>query len=53
VAGVILIPLWRFGPDLTVDEDAMNWRVPYIYRPSRGGIEKSRDPDPPWGGPWG
>jgi membrane associated rhomboid family serine protease len=53
IGGIILIPLWRFGPDLTYDENA-----PWLPKPSLapcvtrdGQIKKG---PPPWRrGPWG
>jgi membrane associated rhomboid family serine protease len=55
VAGVILIPLFRFGRDETWDEDASprqftiertRWRQLPAPTPTRR-------PNTPWGGPWG
>ncbi len=60
VAGVLLIPLWRFGPDLTEDEDAIRWRISSIPAVPTGRFPKSPEkrkddgPQSPWRrGPWG
>ncbi len=51
VAGLVLIPLWRFGPDRTHDEEEMRyaggWPVPGRY-PPRGG-ESGGGTRGPWG----
>jgi membrane associated rhomboid family serine protease len=53
VAGVVLIPLWRFGPDRTYDEeDSRPSFLPGIVRP--GTIFRRDPPRPRWTrGPWG
>jgi membrane associated rhomboid family serine protease len=51
-AGVILIPLFRFGPDRTFDEARMPKLPPFA--PSVPGAASQREPNSPWNrGPWG
>lgn len=52
LAGVVLIPLWRLGPDLTYDENAV--RVYHAYPPNAAfETEKKENPSPWRRGPWG
>jgi Rhomboid family len=58
IGGIILIPLWRFGPDLTYDEDA---RWLHLRAPVTPAVERSfphdgetkKNPAPWRRGPWG
>jgi membrane associated rhomboid family serine protease len=54
LAGVILIPLWRFGPDRTFDESAVARKIPLAAHLSALEETPPRSEPPGWTrGPWG